>query len=51
MILPIPKGKKGLTAPGWQNTTFEQTQDPAYQRHLESACRRGGNIGALLASL
>ena len=51
VLLPIPKGKKGpegAAASDWQNTTFEQTQEPVYQRKLESKCRLGGNIGALL---
>ena len=48
VLFPLPKGKKGPTASGWQNTTFEQTQELVYQRNLESACKRGGNIGALL---
>jgi uncharacterized protein (DUF927 family) len=48
VLLPLPKGKKRPTAASWQKTTFEQTQETTYQRNLESACERGGNIGALL---
>jgi hypothetical protein len=48
VLLPLPKGRKRPTAKGWQATTFEQTQEPAYQRELENACDRGGNIGVLL---
>src|SRR5271165_4335291 len=48
VLLPIPKGEKGPTIPGWQKLTFEDTQTPQYQKMLETRGVRGGNIGALL---
>jgi hypothetical protein len=42
------KRKDGSRDPGWQNTTFERTQEPDYQEQLAAAVERGGNIGVLL---
>jgi hypothetical protein len=51
VLLPIRLRKKGPERGNWQQTTFEDTQQPDYQRELENACKRGGNIGALLGSV
>ena len=48
VLLPIPFGKKGPSVKGWQNTTFADTQTPAYQQRLAECVTRGGNIGILL---
>jgi hypothetical protein len=51
VLLPVPLGSKNPGAngwTGWEQTTFEHTQEPNYQKRLEAAIRRGGNIGVLL---
>jgi hypothetical protein len=51
VLLPVPFGTKNPGAngwTGWQQTTFERTQEPDYQARLQEAVNRGGNIGVLL---
>jgi bifunctional DNA primase/polymerase-like protein len=48
VLLPLPFGEKKPLRPGWQSTTFEDTKAPDYQKELEAAIDRGGNIGVLL---
>lgn len=54
VLLPIPFKEKGPTTfngepwLGWQQTTFDHTQDPEYQAELIAAIERGGNLGVLL---
>ena len=43
VLLPITIGQKGPRFAGWQNTTIQEMDDPAYLRELET-----GNIGVLL---
>jgi hypothetical protein len=50
ILLPLPFRQKGPTWVGWQATTLKETRALAYQQRLESAIRRGGNIGVLLES-
>ncbi len=45
VLLPIPTGKKGPQLSGWQNTTLDRMNDPAYVAQL-----RAGNIGVLLGA-
>jgi hypothetical protein len=35
------KRTDGSRDPGWQNTTFERTQEPDYQEQLNAAVQRG----------
>jgi hypothetical protein len=48
VFLVLPWGSKKLKEPGWEKTTFGQTQEPGYQLRLLKAIRRGGNIAVLL---
>jgi hypothetical protein len=50
VLLPLPFGQKKPVNGEWQTTTFERTQDPDYQKELNAAINRGGNIGVLLTS-
>lgn len=45
VLLRIPKGKKGPLDKGWDQTTWDDTQEPEYQEDL-----RRGNVGVLLGS-
>ncbi|MFC0016698.1 bifunctional DNA primase/polymerase [Roseibacillus persicicus] len=44
VLLPVPRRQKGCRIPGWQNTSFEESQSPEWQRKLEGH----GNMGVLL---
>jgi hypothetical protein len=48
VILPIPIGEKGPVFKGWNKMTYEQTQAEEYQKWIEMAVARGGNLGILL---
>jgi P4 family phage/plasmid primase-like protien len=45
VLLCIPTGRKGPLDKGWDQTTWEDTQDPEYQANL-----RRGNVGVMLGS-
>ena len=48
VLLPLRKGSKAPDLRAWEKTTLKQAQGRVYQRMLEDAVRRGGNIGVLL---
>jgi hypothetical protein len=48
VVVPIPYGEKGPRTDGWQNVTFAQSLEAAYQQKLCECFRRGGNLGVLL---
>ena len=48
VVVPIPYGEKGPRTDGWQNVTFEQSLETAYQQKLCECFKRGGNLGILL---
>jgi P4 family phage/plasmid primase-like protien len=48
VFIPIPKGRKGPTDEGWQQTTYAGSQEKDYQAQLRTCAKRGGNIGVLL---
>ena len=35
VLLPVPLGEKGPMLKAWPKITYEETQEPAYQRELE----------------
>jgi hypothetical protein len=47
VFLVLLRGTKELKEKGWEKTTWEQTQEPAYQAKLLEAIKRGGNIAVL----
>src|SRR5260370_37134466 len=46
VLLPIPLKEKGPKEPGWQELTFDDSQN-RYFDHLK-IIKRGGNLGVLL---
>jgi Bifunctional DNA primase/polymerase, N-terminal len=46
VLIPVPARKKGPTLGGWQQLTYEQTQDPEYQAELRSHANTGVLLGA-----
>ena len=46
VLLPIPRGRKGPKANGWQQFTTERMKQPEYRAELN----HGGNIGVLLGN-
>ena len=48
VLIHLPRGKKKPASRCWQQTTYEDTQRPEYQKSLLDAIGRGGNIGILL---
>jgi len=51
VIIPIPygqKGPRGKEAVGWNQVTWEKTQELDYKQKIMDAIRRGGNLGILL---
>jgi hypothetical protein len=45
VLLPIRAGEKGPRDPGWQNLSYAQTQNLAYQSRLASAVNTGVLLG------
>ena len=45
VLLPVKKGNKYPTFKKWQETTFTDTQQPAYQKKLKSYCNTAVLLG------